>query len=88
MKDGLKIAKALVWLTQLGFSVAIPPVVFIAGAVWLRDRMGLGAWVVVLGVVVGVLGAAGGLISSFRSIRFLLSEEDGKKPPPSFNDHE
>ena len=35
----------LVWLTQTGISVAAPPGGFLLGAIWLRDRFGLGAWV-------------------------------------------
>ena len=30
----------LTWLTQLGLSVAVPPVLFILLAVWLRDSQG------------------------------------------------
>lgn len=89
MKNGLKIAKALVWLTQLGLSVAIPPCLCIAGSVWLRDSFGLGGWIVAVGVALGVLGAGGGLISSLRTVRLLSGEEDSpKQRPPAYNDHE
>ena len=50
MKDAYDIFKNLVWVTQLGLSVAAPPVLCIFAAVWLRGRFELGGWVVALGV--------------------------------------
>lgn len=88
MKSGFKIARALVWITQLGLSVAVPPVVFIWAAVWLRDSLGLGGWIVAVGVLVGVLGAAGGLTSSLKSIKYIADSEDAEHKSVSFNDHE
>ena len=58
----------LVWLTQLGLSVAIPPAVFILLAVWLRDRFGLGAWVLIVGILLGVICAVDGLRVSLKAM--------------------
>ena len=44
----------LIWMTQLGISVAVPPVVFVLLGVWLRDRFGLGNWVMIVAVAVGL----------------------------------
>ena len=44
MKDLYDAARHLVWLTQFGLSVVLPPVLFLLGAVWLRKQFGLG-WV-------------------------------------------
>ena len=41
----MKNVTLLVWLTQLGLSVALPPAGFIFLAVWLRDSCGWGGWV-------------------------------------------
>ena len=57
MKGLYDVARHLVWLTQFGLSVVVPPTLCIAGSVWLRHRFTLGGWVVVVGVVVGVLAA-------------------------------
>ena len=41
-------------LTQLGFSIAFPPILCTYGAMWLRDRFELGSWIVLAGVLFGV----------------------------------
>ena len=43
MKDLYDAARHLVWLTQFGLSVVLPPVLFLLGAVWLRKQFGLAA---------------------------------------------
>ena len=47
MKDLYDAARHLVWLTQFGLSVVLPPVLFLLGAVWLRKQWRLGhlGWV-------------------------------------------
>ena len=40
MKGLYDVARHLVWLTQFGLSVVVPPTLCIAGSVWLRDRQG------------------------------------------------
>ena len=42
------IIRDLAWLTQVGFSVAVPPILFLLGAWWLQRRFGLGVWVLSL----------------------------------------
>lgn len=42
MKSLYDAARHLVWLTQFGLSVVIPPVVCIIGAVWLHRQLQLG----------------------------------------------
>lgn len=68
MKDFFHAARLLTWITQFGLSVAVPPAGCILLSVWLQDRFGLGGWVVLAGVVLGIAGAAGGLIASVRSM--------------------
>ncbi len=41
MKNLYQITRHLVWLTQFGLSVALPPVLFLLGAVWLKNEF---AW--------------------------------------------
>jgi hypothetical protein len=79
----------VIWLTQTGLSVALPPVCYIFGAVWLRDWLELGPWVVWLGVLLGIVGAVNGLRDAMKELE-RLSRKDKKSPPPpvSFNDHD
>lgn len=78
----------LVWLTQLGLSIAIPPVGFILVAVWLQDRFSLGSWVMIAGVIMGVIGAADGLRTSLKAMDRMAREKEDRPPPVSFNDHD
>lgn len=84
----MKHLKDLIWLTQLGLSIAMPLGLFLWGAVWLRDRYDLGVWVLILGLVLG-------LYSSFSAVRtfylYYKNREAPKKkddPPVSFRDHD
>ena len=88
MKTFYDIARHLVWLTQFGMSVAVPPVLSLWGAVWLQRRFALGGWVVAAGFIVGLLAAVGGLRSSLKAIdRQAKSPKKPDPPPVSFNRH-
>ena len=88
MKTFYDIARHLVWLTQFGMSVAVPPVLSLWGAVWLQRRFALGGWVVAAGFIVGLLAAVGGLRSSLKAIdRQAKSPKKTDPPPVSFNRH-
>lgn len=83
----MKDLSLLVWLSQLGLSVAAPPVVLILLAVWLRERFGWGSWVIWVAVALGIYCAVTGFIGSLRT----LSAVAGKKKQQSsvsFNDHD
>ena len=89
MKDLYDAARHLVWLTQFGLSVVLPPVLFLLGAVWLRKQFGLGGWVILVGFALGMVAAIGSLRSSLKTI-----ERQGRAPkkkqeptPISFNQH-
>lgn len=78
----------LVWLTQLGLSVALPPAGFILLAVWLRNQFGWGIWVIWVAIVLGLYCAVTGFLSSLKTLKRLT--DDRKKDPPtvSFNEHD
>ena len=84
----MKNAKLLIWLTQLGISVAAPLGGFIWLGVWLRQRFGLGVWVVLAGVFVGVVCAIDGLRVSLKAMERMAKDKKEDPPPVSFNDHE
>lgn len=84
----MKNVSLLVWLTQLGLSVAIPPAAFIFLAVWLRNRFELGVWVIIAGVLVGVICAVDGLRVSLKAMERIAKDDKKEKPPLSFNDHD
>ena len=84
----------LVWLTQLGLSVAMPLGGFTLLGLWLRNRFSLGAWVMILGCIAGFACAVNGLrhtMSLMERMEKNMKDYAGKKeepPPVSFNDHE
>lgn len=88
MKGLYDVARHLVWLTQFGLSIVIPPVLCIMGAVWFRRQFALGGWVVAVGVGVGVLAAVSCLQSSLKALDRQGKSPKRKDPPPvNFNQH-
>ena len=84
----MKHLSMIVWLTQLGFSIAFPLAGFILLAVWLRDRFGLGPWVLAAGIILGISGAVDGLRHSLKVMELLAKKDKDDDPPPvSFNSH-
>ena len=86
----MKDLSLLIWITQLGISVAGPLAGFPLLAVWLRDSLGLGSWVVWVGAIAGVCSAVGGLRDALRYMdRYIKRKKTGSDdaPPVYFNDH-
>lgn len=85
----MKDMNLIVWLTQLGLSVAAPLAGFILLAVWLRDSWGWGNWVIWVGVILGILSAVSGLRSSLQILsRISGDKKDDDSSVVSFNDHD
>ncbi len=84
----MKHLNMLVWITQLGLSVAAPLGGCIWLSVWLRQRFDWGPWVVIVGVILGLVSAAEGLRSSIRAMERMTRDKKKEPPPVSFNDHE
>ena len=74
----MKNLSLVIWITQLGCSVAFPLAGFILGAVWLRQRFDLGVWVLIAGIVLGFVGAVDGFRVSLKAME-RLAEQDEKK---------
>lgn len=78
----------MIWLTQLGLSVAAPLAGFIILGVWLHSSLGWGIWTVWCGVVLGISGAVSGLRSSLKIMEQMSASKKPADPPPvAFNDH-
>lgn len=79
----------LVWLTQLGISVAVPLCVFVGGALWLQNRFAMGSWIVIVGIV---LGGSLAIYEFYRMMKLLDKVGNKKKEKETnavfFNDHE
>lgn len=84
----MKNLSLLVWLTQLGLSVALPLAGFIWLGLWLKNSCGWGSWVVIAGVLIGIFLAVDGLINSLRLMNRTAREESKKSTGISFNEHD
>lgn len=78
----------IVWLTQLGLSVAAPMAGFVLLAVWLRNSLGWGQWVIYAGIGLGLICAIDGLRTSLKALERLSRKKDEPPAPISFNDHD
>ena len=82
----------LIWLTQLGVSVAAPLAGFSLLGLWLRSRFGLGLWAMLVCIALGLAGAVTGLRSSLKMMERMDENLCAKKkrtpPPVSYNEHE
>ena len=85
----MKDLSLLVWLTQLGMTTALPLGGFVLLAVWLRNRFSWGDWVLWVGIVVGVISAIDGFVTSLKALSRITKEKKDAEPPAvSFNDHD
>ena len=84
----MKNMNLLIWLTQLGLSVAVPLAGFIFLGIWLHNGCGWGQWTIWTGIVLGVTTAADGLRQSLKAMQRMSGNDQEKEPPVSFNDHD
>ena len=80
----------LIWMTQLGISVAVPMALCTLGSVWLRNRFDLGPWVLFLGIGLGFSLAIDGFRTSLKAMDRMgkPDQKNREVPPVSFNDHQ
>lgn len=65
----------LTWLTQLGLSLAVPPILCLLAANWLSKRFGLGEWVFLVAIILGIGAAA----STFAGFARMFARKNRKK---------
>ncbi len=79
----------LIWLTQLGLSVAMPLTLFVLLGIWLHTSRGWGVWTVIAGLAVGLVCAVQGFRDSLRAMERMSGTKKEQEPPPvSFNNHD
>ena len=84
----MKDISLIVWLTQLGLSVAMPIAGFVLLAVWLQRQFSLGVWIVIVGVVLGLICSVQGLLNSLKTMERMAKNKKEDEPPVSYNDHD
>jgi hypothetical protein len=81
----------IVYLGQLGLSVALPMAGFVLLAVWLRNTFQWGQWVIFVGIGLGLICAIESLLTTLKALSRISRKNKGKDdapPPVSFNDHQ
>lgn len=85
----MKDLSLIVWITQLGLTVAVPLAGFILLGVWLHESCGWGVWTVWVGIFLGLYSAVDGFRASLKILeRVGRKKKDPEPPPLSFNDHD
>lgn len=68
----------LTLLTQLGVSIAVPPILCLLAANWLRGKLGLGLWIMIVALVLGLGGSASNVWKFWKQLE-KREERDTKK---------
>ena len=85
----MKDLSLLIFLTQLGLSVALPLAGFVLLGVWLHQGCGWGAWTVWAGIIIGFACAIEGLRSTLKAMSMMAKDKKPKQNSGvSFNDHD
>ena len=85
----MKEFRLLIWLTQLGLSVALPLAGFVLLGIWLHTAKGWGVWTVFVGLVIGLICAVQGFRDSMKAMELMSGRKKEQDPPPvSFNHHD
>jgi len=82
----MKTLSLILWVTQFGLSILLPPCLFMWLAAYLQQSHGFGIWTSIVGGIFGILISISTAKANWRSMR--KEAESGSQPPPvSFNDH-
>ena len=73
---GKDVLQGLSMLTQLGLSIALPPVLCILFGIWAQKKWALGEWVIVVSLIVGLISGACSFASFIRTARYKAKKED------------
>lgn len=83
-----KLCRGIALVGQLGFSLITPPVVLLCLAHWLQTKYGLGVWVTILALILGLLTSASTALQFYRKLTAKKGKDnDTPKPPRGYGDH-
>ena len=85
----MKFLSLLLWVTQFGLSILMPPCFFLLIATWLRQTFDLGLWVIAVLGILGLLVAFSTAKANLKALRRDAEDAADAPPPPiAFNDHQ
>ena len=85
----MKFLSLLLWVTQFGLSILMPPCFFLLVATWLRQKFDLGLWIIAVLGILGLLVAFSTAKANLKALRRDAEDAADAPPPPiAFNDHQ
>ncbi|MGN0635558.1 MAG: AtpZ/AtpI family protein [Acutalibacteraceae bacterium] len=71
-----EILRGLSMLTQLGMSIALPPILCIFFGLWLQRKFSLGDWLIPVCLIVGLISGGCSFASFLRTARYKAKKEE------------
>lgn len=81
-----KLCRGIALVGQLGFSLITPPVVLLWLAHLLQSKYGLGVWITIVALLLGLLTSASTALQFYRKLT-AKKDSDTPKPPRGYGDH-
>ena len=81
-----KLCRGIALVGQLGFSLITPPVVLLWLAHLLQSKYGLGVWITIVALLLGLLTSASTALQFYRKLTAKKNKND-PKPPRGYGDH-
>ena len=81
MRSSMKLLKTLTLLGQFGFTFITPPVTMGILGWWLQSRFGLGTWVMLVCLLIGLMTSFAGAVRFFRRVLLQVERKDREDEP-------
>lgn len=91
MKSVAQALEDLIWVTQLGLSLMMPLLLFMGLCYWLTTAQGVGSWVYIPGLVLGIGAGCSSFWSFWKLVQSRNAQKEKqkeKKQVISFNQHD
>lgn len=84
----MKVLSLIMWVTQFGLSILLPPCFFLFLANWLQNRFSIGSWILIPMGILGLLVAFSTVRTNLKAMLKAVAELSSKdESPVAFNDH-
>ena len=81
-----KLCRGIALVGQLGFSLITPPVVLLWLAHLLQSKYGLGVWITIVALILGLLTSASTALQFYRKLT-AKKDSNTPKPPRGYGEH-
>lgn len=78
MGERRQLFRSVAFFLQIGWSVVVPIVVMSWLSAWLCNRFDIGPWLMIVGILVGLLTAVAGFIRTLRAAIANLPRDEGR----------